>query len=198
MARRRLWAGAFLDRQRGTRIFTAPAGGVEQVIEGEGIISGVHVISFTGTATCTVNGVTKASGDTVELTAPADVTVRFSSGTFSLPQLEQGNIATPFERWPVGTELQLSQRYYQVYTNLADRGHYPNTTAGSATICIALSPAMRTTPSVFVDEVAAALVSSSVIVDQVQPDALTLRSNFLAGASGDYLLRCRASLDAEI
>jgi len=94
------------------RTMTAPASGVEQEIEGANITGGTYTISFTGTATCTVGGVTKTSGDTVTLTANTNSTVRFTSGTFTDVQLEPGNVATPFEMRSIGEELALCQRYY--------------------------------------------------------------------------------------
>lgn len=94
------------------RTMTAPAGGVEQVIEGANIVGGTYVISFTGTATCTINGTGRVSGDTFTLTANTNATVRLSSGTFTDVQIELGTIATLFERRTVGDELALCQRYY--------------------------------------------------------------------------------------
>lgn len=93
------------------RVFTAPAGGVEQVIESTNIDSGTYVLTWTGTATATVNGTSVTNGGTIALTGGATATVKFSSGTFSLPQLELA-VATPFERRPYGLELALCQRYY--------------------------------------------------------------------------------------
>jgi hypothetical protein len=91
---------------------TAPAGGAEQEIEGESLSTGTYVISWTGTATCTVDGVAKSSGDTFSLTEGTNCTVRFSSGTFTDVQLEIGSISTPFEQRSIGEELALCQRYY--------------------------------------------------------------------------------------
>jgi hypothetical protein len=44
------------------------------------------------------------------------------SGTFDLAQvqLEAGEVATPFEQRPIGVELALCQRYYQVFGNFAN------------------------------------------------------------------------------
>lgn len=94
------------------RTVTAPAGGVEQVIEGSNILSGTYTLNWTGTATATVNGTAVSKGGTVTLTGGTNATVRFSGGTFALAQLEVGSVATPFERrsWP--QELLLCQRYY--------------------------------------------------------------------------------------
>jgi hypothetical protein len=41
------------------------------------------------------------------------------SGTFDIAQvqIEAGSVATPFEQRPIGTELQLCQRYYQVHAS---------------------------------------------------------------------------------
>lgn len=96
------------------RTVTAPAGGVEQVIEGASILSGTYTLNWTGTATAIVAGNAVAKGGTVTLTGGTNTTVRFSGGTFSLPQLEPGPVATPFEQRPIGTELSLCQRYYEV------------------------------------------------------------------------------------
>jgi hypothetical protein len=95
------------------RTVTAPAGGIEQVIEGLNILSGTYVLNWTGTATATVDGASVAKGGIVTLTGGTNCTVRFSGGTFSLPQLEPGTVATPFERRSYGQELSLCQRYYE-------------------------------------------------------------------------------------
>lgn len=97
----------------GTKTFTAPAGGVEQVIEGASIITGTYVISWTGTATCTVDAVAKASGDTFTLTGGTNATIKFIGGTFSLQQVENGSEVTPLEQEDHGITLAKCQRYYQ-------------------------------------------------------------------------------------
>ncbi len=93
--------------------FTAPAGGIEQVIEGLNLESGTYVLNWEGTATATVGGTAVAKGGTVIVVGGTNTTVRFIGGTFIRPQFEAGSVATPFERRPYGTELALCQRYYQ-------------------------------------------------------------------------------------
>jgi len=96
------------------RTMTAPAGGVSQVIEGANIVGGTYVINWTGTATATVNGVSRAKGATFTLTASTNATVRFTGGTYTDAQIELGTIATAFERMDYGAELIKCQRYYQI------------------------------------------------------------------------------------
>lgn len=94
--------------------FNAPVGGIEQVIEGQNIESGDYILSWTGTATATVNGSPVVNGGSITLTGGSNTTVRFINGTFSLPQLEKGTVPTTFEYRFIGTELHLCQRYYEL------------------------------------------------------------------------------------
>lgn len=92
---------------------TAPAGGIEQVIEGANIEGGIYTLSWVGAGTASVNGSAITNGgQTASLTAGANVTVKFV-GAVSEAQFEIGSIATPFEQRPYGLELSLCQRYYQ-------------------------------------------------------------------------------------
>lgn len=95
-------------------LVTAPAGGIEQVIEGASIAGGTYTINWTGTATCTVGGTTLAKGATFTLTAGANATLLFSGGTVGEVQVEPGTVSTVFEARPYGLELMLCQRYYEV------------------------------------------------------------------------------------
>lgn len=107
----------------GVTTFTAPAGGVEQVIENLNVLGGSYVLTIGGTATAVV----AESADNVTYTTitPVDgkyaitggkyVKVTFSGGTFSLPQFERGTIATPYEFREFGGEVQACQRYAPVF-----------------------------------------------------------------------------------
>ncbi|HEV7370625.1 hypothetical protein [Arenibaculum sp.] len=110
----------------------APAGGVEQVVEGSNIETGSYVLDWLGTATATVNGVLVAKRGAVSLTSGSDATVRFIGGAVRCPQLERGTIATPFERRPFGAELALCQRYYEKSYDLAVAPGTPNAYAGAS------------------------------------------------------------------
>jgi hypothetical protein len=94
------------------RTMTAPAGGCEQVIEGANIEGGTYIINWTGTATCQVDGVSRAKGATFTLTVNTNATVRFTGGTFTDVQLELGTTATVFERLPLSDEQLRCQRYF--------------------------------------------------------------------------------------
>jgi hypothetical protein len=96
------------------RVMTAPAGGAEQIIEAGAIEGGVYTLSWSGTATATVNGAAITNGgQTASLPANTAVTVRFTGGTFTKTQFEPGTVATPFERRPPQIEMALCQRETQ-------------------------------------------------------------------------------------
>lgn len=93
---------------------TCPAGGFEQIIEGGVVEGGIYTLSWTGSATATVNGAAVTNGgNTVSLPANTNVAVKFSSGTLLNPQFERGTVPTPFERRHPQIELALCQRYYE-------------------------------------------------------------------------------------
>jgi hypothetical protein len=95
----------------------APAGGIEQVIEGNNIEGGVYTLSWVGAGTATVNGVAIANGgQTSSLAAATNVTLKFI-GAVSRVQFELGTVATPFEQRHPGLELLLARRYYYRNSN---------------------------------------------------------------------------------
>jgi hypothetical protein len=61
-------------------------------------------------------------------------------------QLEQGSVATPFERRPIGTELALCQRYYHRQTGTVWLARYA--TSGFSVTSVPLPVTLRTNPSV--------------------------------------------------
>jgi hypothetical protein len=93
---------------------TITAGTLMQVIEGENLLSGTHVLTWTGTATARVDsGSYGASGLTGTATGGTTQTIEFATGTVSKVQYEPGSVPSPFEHRPYGTELVLCQRYYE-------------------------------------------------------------------------------------
>lgn len=95
------------------RIVTAPAGGIEQVVEELGLIGGTYTLNWNGTATATVNGAAVAKRGQVVLPGGTNATLRLTGGTWDRVQLEPGSLATPFDYRPPGVELFLCQRYFR-------------------------------------------------------------------------------------
>lgn len=93
---------------------TAPAGGVEQPVEGSAIEGGNYVLDWQGTATATVNGTAVSKGVAFTLAANTDAIVRFSSGTVLKPVLIAGNLAGSYTSPDLATEIQRCQRFYEV------------------------------------------------------------------------------------
>jgi hypothetical protein len=152
---------AFSASGNGNQV-TAPAGGVEQVVEGNNIEGGTYTLSWAGTATATVNGTAVANGATIALTAATNATVRFTGGTVSKAQLELGTVATPFDMRLYPVELALCQRYYQTvffdYTAYGTTGSnmtcgtvlpVPLRATGTATYVSSANLTNAGTPSVF-------------------------------------------------
>lgn len=150
------------------RTVTAPAGGVEQVIEGINLITGTYTLNWTGTATATVAGNAVAKGGNVSITGGTNTSVSFSSGTFSLVQFEPGTVATPFERRSYGAELALCQRYFET--------SYPAGTAvGAATTAVGIGGISLNSGDLY---------TSYSLTPFVVPKRASPTINFYAGTTG--------------
>lgn len=175
------------------RIATAPAGGMEQVIEGANIAGGTYVINWTGTATCTVDGVAKAKGDSFTLTAATNATVRFTSGTVSLVQIEPGTVVTTFEQRSYQIELSLCEWYYRLW----EAGYSDAVATTSTRYGFTQFPEMRTTPTV----VNVAAIGTQANVSSIAFNDVTargLRMDITPTASATVLCRRSIALSAEI
>lgn len=152
----------------GVRTITAPAGGVEQVIEDADVIGAAgksYVLSWSGTATATVNGSSVTSGQSIaSITGGSAVTIRFTNGTVSQPQFEAGTYATPFQNRPRQLELALCQRYYEA---AAFYGSNYGTAAASIDNTIYFRVPKRTAPTIAFSNVSYANASgiSAPVVD---------------------------------
>ena len=88
---------------------------LQQVIEGVNLFTGTYVLSWEGTAQGKIGGGSYgSSGVTASVTGGVNLTIEFGAGTVSNIQFERGSIATPFEQRPIGLELSLCQRYYEL------------------------------------------------------------------------------------
>jgi hypothetical protein len=97
-------------------------------------------------------------------------------------QLEAGSVATPFERRPYGTELQLAMRYFALLTNTSTAGEFSfacgfQTNTNAAVFYMQTPVPMRVTPT--------ATISNLGVSDQVAfTNAATLGSSALTPTGG--------------
>ena len=175
-------------------LVTAPAGGLEQVIEGANVEGGTCVLNWTGTATATVNGSAVAKLGTFTLTAGSNATLRFSSGTVGLVQLEPGTVATPFERRPIGIELALCQRYYE--TGDARVTGSAGGAGGTATNSVSFAVDKRASPTVTFSSQSFGGVATAVSVGSAF--VRSVRVDVTSSAAGAFLASFTYAANAEL
>lgn len=123
---------------------TITAGSLQQVIEGCNLPEGgTYTLSWTGTAQARFNGGSYGASPlaVTGITAGANTTIEFNTGTVGSVQLEVGSSATSYDYRPYGTELALCQRYYQKTS-----GNWIVNT-GATYISSFFNPQMRTSPT---------------------------------------------------
>ena len=173
-------------------IVEAPAGGLEQVVEGINIAGGNYVIGWSGFATCTVNGVSRAKGEVFALPAYTSATIRFSGGSVGEVQLEPGAVATPFEDIPYGLVLALCRRYYVFGTARWD-GQVTAGTAFSTPVFFPVS--MRVAPTVVQTNSTAAGFSSSPGIASVGADGFVSLRTASGTGPGQFVESWTASAE---
>jgi len=141
---------SFTQLASSTQVTIASGKSLIQVVEDKNVVGGSYVLSWTGTALARV-GVNSATPSGTFVVSPVLITgqtagttmsVEFNAGTLDTAQLELGTVATPFERRPVGLELALCQRYFQL--NLPAMGY--STSTVNISLIVAVTK-MRTTPT---------------------------------------------------
>ena len=174
-------------------IMTAPAGGVEQVIEGLNIVGGTYTINWTGTATCTVAGTARTKGETFTLTAATNATIRFTGGTFTDVQIEAGSIPTAYAWASYSEELALCQRYYQTARTLFSG----NVTSGNAYYAQTQLPVtMRAAPTSSFTNISNAAFPATILVLTTDPG--WIQEGRTANATGASAFEGVCGLDAEL
>ncbi len=175
---------------------TITAGTLQQVIEGAvNIEGGSYVLSWSGTAQGRINsGSYAASPVTVTgITAGANVTVEFNTGTVGLVQFEPGAQATTFERRLHTTERLLCQRYFfQCYWGLGGYGG-----AGCANYTVQPLPVtMRAVPTV--SYTSPTLTNVSVAQPLPYGDATSWQNYVQTTATAPYAAAGVAQFSAEL
>jgi len=149
------------------KVFTTAASSV--------VIAGSNFAKYTYTVTLpSISGKTIGTSAylALEFSLPTNATFHFQIGSV---QLEPGSVATPVEQRPIGTELDLCQRYFQpsaVYAvAYVDNGGTMGTVAH-------LRPRMRTAPTI-----------SNIVTDSTNLGARTFTTN----ASNVYIAAIASS-----
>lgn len=175
----------------GVATFTAPAGGFAQVVEAANIQGGNYVLTWTGTATVTVNGTAVESGTAFNLPANADAMVVFSNGTFSMPQLERGESPTRFD-WRLNSlEQSLCHRYYQ-----SRDGSFQFPFSGYTIEFFWFTTSMRVAPACSIINGGGQAGLSSITINSTTVDGCAVQFN-LSGTGG-YAIGMIIGADAEI
>lgn len=107
----------------GITTITIASGTLVQVVDGVNLQSGIHVLSWSGTAQGRIDGGTYGASGSVKstLTNGTNATIEFNAGTLTKVQLEFGETATGFDYRDYSIELNLCRYYYwRIVSAVAD------------------------------------------------------------------------------
>ena len=104
---------------------TITAGTLQQVVEGANLVAGNYVLSWTGTAQGRVGAGSYAASpvSVAGITAGANTTIEFNTGTLGQVKFEAGTVATPWQALPYQQDLAKGKRFYRAYTNVLLPGY---------------------------------------------------------------------------
>ena len=156
---------------------TAPAGGAEQVIEGNNIVGGDYACTWVGTGTILIEGVSRAKGETFTLIGGVNSTVTMV-GEFEQFSFTRPDMIGRFE-YDYAEDISQCRRYAQL--NPPGIGLSISTTAVNG-IAIPFSPTMRATPSATLISGTSALLEPGVAARNVTSIVV-----FNGNSTGGYL-----------
>lgn len=174
---------------------TITSGSLQQIIEGCNMPEGgTYVLSWTGTAQGKINNGSYSSSPVTAtgVTAGANVTIEFNTGTVNNVQVESGSTNTSFDYRDYGRELIMCQRYFQNYNGGGSSAYIIASPCYAPTVneldCYFVLPvAMRAAPSVAISSVAAFdannTINSSATTATVYKSSTTMGGFYLGGFS---------------
>jgi hypothetical protein len=114
-------------------------------------------------------------------------------------QLEPGLVATPFEQRPIGTELALCRRYYQVLPNQSKTIRAVSSSFAFADGSIPLQPPMRAVPTCSFSVLANSEITVAPVITQDPPSSVygVAVGNGASGTSGQ-ICYFAGTADAEL
>lgn len=176
------------------------AGRLQQIIEGANVPEGgTYVLSWEGTAQGNINGGTIQASPIVVtgLTANANVTVQFFTGTVTKVQFESGSVRAAYERVLAPVELSNAQRYYFQTSRVISIQGLAQSAGANAYQTICFPVVMRASPTASTVFTGNANTSAQSVVN-IGPDGAQVR--ITSAASGDFAsnLSAGASFSAEI
>ena len=133
-----------------------------QIVEGVNFQSGTHVLSWTGTAQCQIDGGGyDDSGMTATLTGGTDAVIEIDAGTFTNLKLEAGSVATEFVGKTEAEEIEDCRTYFQKF-HLEERTINP---VGGVIRTYFLGKLLRAVPTISYTETSGSAVSGNISCD---------------------------------
>lgn len=143
--------GTYTFTQSGgpSTVVTITAGTLQQVVEGAGLVGGNYMLTWTGTAQGRVGAGSYAASpvSVAGITAGANTTIEFNTGTLSQVKFEAGSVATAWFPLSPRDEVSSCQRFFQTWANTIVVGYAA--AGGTVYLYLALPTTMRSpTPTV--------------------------------------------------